>query len=179
MTRHDLSRLPLQADDGGIRVVIETPLGSFNKYDYDPDLDIFEVMETLPRGSEFPFDFGFFPSTLGDDGDPVDALTLSDRGLAMGAVVSTRLIGVIEFSDEKEGETVRNDRLIAVPTISVIYKKINTLEDLPPALLDQIEAFFEQDAYFKGKKRKFLGRGDAKAASVLLAKGKTAFKKKG
>jgi inorganic pyrophosphatase len=178
MKKHDLSRLPLKSADGGIRVVIETPLGSFNKYDYIPDLDIFEVKETLPRGSEFPFDFGFFPSTLGEDGDPVDALTLSDRGLDMGAVVSTRLIGVIEFSDEKDGETIRNDRLIAAPTISVIYKKITTLEDLPPALIEQIESFFEQDAYFKGKKRKFLGRGDVKAASALLAQGKSAFRKK-
>jgi len=174
----NLSRLSLKTDDGGIRAVIETPLGSFNKYDYNPDLDIFEVKETLPRGNEFPFDFGFFPSTLGQDGDPVDALVLSDRGLDLGSVVSTRLIGAIEFSDEKHGESVRNDRLIAVPTISVVYKKIETLADLPPALIEQIEAFFEQDAYFKGKKRKFLGRCDAKQAASLLAKGKTLFKKK-
>jgi inorganic pyrophosphatase len=179
MKKRALSRLPLKADDGGIRVVIETPLGSFNKYDYNPDLDIFEVKDTLPRGSEFPFDFGFFPSTLGDDGDPVDALTLSDRGLSMGAVVSTRLIGVIKFSDDEDGEEIRNDRLVAIPTISVIYKKISTLEDLPHALLNQIESFLERDAYFKGKKRKLLGRGDAKTASALLTKGKSAFKRKG
>ena len=177
MKRRDLSRLPLKANDGGVRVVIETPLGSFNKYDYNRDLDIFEVKEMLPRGSEFPFDFGFFPSTLGEDGDPVDALPLSDRGLDIGAVVSTRLIGVIEFADEKHADTIRNDRLIAVPTISVIYKKITTLEDLPPALIKQIESFFELDAYFKGKKRKFLGRGDAKAAIALLNKGKAALRK--
>ena len=177
MKKRDLSRLALTTRDGGIRVVIETPLGSFNKYDYVPELDIFEVRETLPRGSEFPFDFGFFPSTLGQDGDPVDALVLSDRGLDMGSVVATRIIGVIEFSDEKHGDTVRNDRLIAVPTISVVYKKIESLEDLPPTLIEQIEAFFEQDAYFKGKKRKFLGRGDAKRASELLTKGEVLFKK--
>jgi inorganic pyrophosphatase len=97
----------------------------------------------------------------------------------MGAVVSTRVIGVIKFTDEKDGEAIRNDRLITIPMISVMYKKISTLEDLPPALIEQIESFFEQDAYFKGKKRTLLGRGDAKAASSLLAKGKVAFKKKG
>jgi inorganic pyrophosphatase len=62
--------------------------------------------------------------------------------------------------------------------ISVVYKKIETIEDLPSALIDQIEAFFEQDAYFKGRKRKFLGRGDAKKAAALLADGKALFKKK-
>ena len=178
MKKRDLSCLSLKADDGGVLAVVETPLGSVNKYDYNPELDLFEVRETLPRGSEFPFDFGFFPSTLGQDGDPVDALILSDRGLDMGTVVSTRIIGVIEFSDEKDGEAIRNDRLIAVPTISVMYKKIETLEDLPTVLVDQIEAFFEQDAYFKGKKRKFLGRGDARKAAALLADGKALFKKK-
>ena len=179
MKKRDLSRLASKADDGGIRAVVETPLGSFNKYDYITDLDLFEVRETLPRGSEFPFDFGFFPSTLGQDGDPVDALILSDRGLDLGTVVSTRIIGVIEFSDDKDGEIIRNDRIVAVPTISVIYKKIETLEDLPPALIEQIEASFEQDAYFKGKKRKFLGCGEAKKAKALLAAGKALYKKKG
>lgn len=177
MKQRDLSKLSLKADDGGIRVIIETPLGSFNKYDYNPEFDAFEVRETLPRGSEFPFDFGFFPSTLGQDGDPLDALVLSDRGLDRGTLVSTRIIGAIEFSDDKDGEAIRNDRIIAVPMISVVYKKVDTLKDLPPALIDQIEAFFEQDAYFKGKKRKFLGRCEAKDAEKLLAKGKSAFKK--
>ena len=176
MKHRDLSQVSLKAD-GGFRVVIETPLGSFNKYDYNPKLDAFEVRETLPRGNEFPFDFGFFPSTLGQDGDPLDALVLSDRGLDQGTLVSTRIIGAIEFSDGKDGDAIRNDRIVAVPTISVIYKKINTLEDLPPALVDQIEAFFEQDAYFKGKKRKFLGCCDAKSAEKLLEKGRASFKK--
>lgn len=179
MKKRDLSRLALEAEDGGIRAVVETPLGSVNKYDYNADLDLFEVRETLPRGSEFPFDFGFFPSTLGQDGDPVDALILSDRGLDIGIVVSTRVIGVIEFSDEKNGKAIRNDRLITIPTISVIYGKIETLEDLPSALIEQIEAFFEQDAYFKGKKRKLLGRGNARKAAALLAEGKVLYKQRG
>ena len=178
MKRRDLSQLSLKTKDGGFRVVIETPLGSFNKYDYNPDLDAFEVKETLPRGSEFPFDFGFFPSTLGEDGDPLDALVLSDRGLGTATLVSTRIVGAIQFADDQDGETIRNDRIVAVPTISVVYKKIESLEDLPPALIDQIESFFEQDAYFKGKKRKFLGRCDAAQARKLLSRGKAAFKAK-
>jgi inorganic pyrophosphatase len=175
----DLSKLPLEFDDGAIRAVIETPMGSFNKYDYDPTLDVFELKDVLPRGSEFPFDFGFFPSTLGEDGDPVDALVLSDRGLETGIVLQARLIGVIEFEDLKDGKTTRNDRLVVVPTCSVIYAKIKSLEDLPAALVEQIESFFELDAFFKGKKRRFLGRGDAKQADKLLMRGKAAFKKQG
>jgi len=177
MTRRNLTRLPLKADAGTIRVVIETPMGSFNKYDYNPDFDEFELKDVLPRGSEFPFDFGFFPSTLGADGDPLDALVLSDRGLDVGCVLSGRVIGVIEFSDVKKGKAVRNDRLVVIPDCSVIYKKIKTLDDLPAAIVKQIEAFFEQDAFFKGKKRKLLGCGDAKRALKLLSEGEAAFQK--
>lgn len=130
------------------------------------------MRETLPRGNEFPFDFGFFPSTRGEDGDPLDALVLSDRGLAVGITVSTRLI----VRGQEEGRSERNDCLIVVPTILVIYAKIKTLADLPKPLVEQIDAFFGQDACFKGKKRTLLGRCDARAA--LLQKGKAEFKRR-
>ena len=57
---------------GEPRVVIETPKGSRNKYDYDPDCDCLELARVLPKGMSFPYDFGFVPSTLGEDGDPLD-----------------------------------------------------------------------------------------------------------
>jgi inorganic pyrophosphatase len=179
LKHRDLSRLPLEFGDDAVRVVIETPMGSFNKYAYNPEHDVFELMDVLPRGSEFPFDFGFFPSTLGDDGDPLDALVLSDRGLETGVVVKARVIGVIEFEDVKNGKTTRNDRLVVIPTCTVIYDKIRSLEDLPPPLIEQIEAFFELDAYFKGKSRRLLGQGNAKKADKLLVAGIAAFKKRG
>lgn len=52
--------------------VIETPRGSRNKYDYDPDLKVFRLAAVLPQGTVFPYDFGFFPSTKAEDGDPLD-----------------------------------------------------------------------------------------------------------
>lgn len=63
-------------DSGDMRAVIETPKGSCNKYRYDPHCDCFELATSLPQGMAFPFDFGFVPSTLGDDGDPLDVLVL-------------------------------------------------------------------------------------------------------
>ena len=62
------------AKTGELRVVIETPKGSRNKYDYDPDCDCLELATVLPEGMSFPYDFGFVPSTLGEDGDPLDIL---------------------------------------------------------------------------------------------------------
>src|SRR6266705_2934312 len=69
----DPTRLkPYDADDKQLlRVVIETPKGSRNKFAFDPDEHIFELKKVLPAGMTFPYDFGFIPSTKADDGDPV------------------------------------------------------------------------------------------------------------
>src|SRR5258708_3049749 len=70
----DLTLLPHQLDDKNCvcRAIIETPKGCRNKFDYDPDSSLFILGGLLPEGMMFPFDFGFIPSTLGDDGDPLD-----------------------------------------------------------------------------------------------------------
>jgi hypothetical protein len=62
-----------------LRVVIETPKGSRNKFAFDPDEHIFELKKVLPAGMAFPYDFGFVPSTKADDGDPIDVLVLMDE----------------------------------------------------------------------------------------------------
>ena len=61
------------------KVIIETPKGRRNKFDYDPDYQLFALGGLLPEGLAFPFDFGFIPSTLGDDGDPLDVMVLMDE----------------------------------------------------------------------------------------------------
>lgn len=179
MHQRDLTKIELSADTDRFRVVIETPMGSHAKYAYNPELDAFELKDTLPRGTEFPFDFGFFPSTLAEDGDPLDALVLSDRGLAVGIVLTARLIGVITLETTEGGETKRNDRLVAVPVSSVIYEKIRALSDLPPNLLDQVESFFKLDSAFKGKQVQILGRGKPAEAKKLLSSGARKFAAQG
>jgi inorganic pyrophosphatase len=77
----DPTRLkPFDANDKQLlRVVIETPKGSRNKFAFDPDDHIFELKKVLPSGMTFPYDFGFVPSTKADDGDPIDVLVLMDE----------------------------------------------------------------------------------------------------
>jgi len=78
----DPSRLePIVDDDDDeiIKVVIETPKGSRNKYAFDPEERTFTLKKVLPAGMTFPYDFGFVPSTLAEDGDPVDVLVLMDE----------------------------------------------------------------------------------------------------
>ena len=90
----DLSRLnPLDSKDKKIlRVVIETPKGSRNKFAFDPDQHVFELKKVLPTGMAFPYDFGFVPSTEADDGDPIDVLVLMDEPAFPGCVLKCRVI---------------------------------------------------------------------------------------
>src|SRR3954469_25621387 len=114
-------------------VVIETPKGSHNKFDWDQDLRGFVLGKPLPAGSVFPYDFGFIPSTLGDDGDPVDVVVLLSAPTFPGCLVRVRLVAVIEAEQStKTGQMVTNSRLIAVATKSPEHSHIKGLSDLPP-----------------------------------------------
>jgi hypothetical protein len=92
-------------------VVIETPKGSRNKYAFDPAERIFSLTKVLPAGMEFPYDFGFIPSTLAEDGDPLDALVLMDEPAFPRCRLTCRPIGVIEGVQEGKKSTERNDRV--------------------------------------------------------------------
>jgi inorganic pyrophosphatase len=140
-----LSCLPaLDPAPGDATAIIETPKGSQNKYDYDDTYAAFRLAGVMPQGSSFPYDFGFVPSTLGEDGDPFDVLVFMDAPVPVGCVLTIRLIGVIEAKQrQKGGSWIRNDRLLAVATHAHTHAHIDTLEDLRPRLLDEIEAFFD------------------------------------
>ncbi|MBV9375812.1 MAG: inorganic diphosphatase [Alphaproteobacteria bacterium] len=148
-----LSHLPtFDQKTGDLTVVIETPKGSPNKYDYDSRYGAFRFAAVLPEGMSFPFDFGFVPSTLGDDGDPLDVLVLMDASTPVGCILSARLLGVIKARQrERDGEWIQNDRLLAVATRSRRHTHLATLHDLRPELLAEIEAFFAHYNELAGK----------------------------
>src|SRR2546427_13083458 len=112
----DPTRLkPYDSDDKQmLRVVIETPKGSRNKFAFDPDEHVFELKKVLPAGMTFPYDFGFAPSTQAEDGDPIDVLVLMDEPAFPGGVLTCRHIGVIEGVQVEKKDNVRNDRIMAV-----------------------------------------------------------------
>jgi inorganic pyrophosphatase len=155
-------------DDSVIRVVIETPKGCRNKYEFDPEMRSFKLSRVLPEGMLFPFDFGFVPSTLAEDGDPVDVLLLMDTPAFPGCVIDSRLIGVIEGQQTEDGETKRNDRLLAVSVHSHQHSDLKNISDMNPKVLDELGEFFvnyhRQDAI----KFKVLGRKGPKEAERLL-----------
>lgn len=124
----NLSRLnPLldKDDEEIVKVVIETPKGSRNKYAFDADERAFVLKKVLPAGMSFPYDFGFIPSTEAEDGDPTDVLVLMDEPAFTGCIVKCRLIGVIEGEQGEGKNTERNDRLIGVEKQNHAWANIN------------------------------------------------------
>ncbi|HUK09334.1 MAG TPA: inorganic diphosphatase [Stellaceae bacterium] len=177
---HPLSSLPaFDQATGDLSVVIETPKDSPNKYDYDPGCGAFRLAGVLPHGQYFPYDFGFVPSTLADDGDPLDVLLLLDVSVPVGCVLSARLIGVIEAKQRENRQGwVRNDRLLAVATRAHTHQHVRSLGDLEPKLMDEIEAFFVNYNRAKGKEFKPVKRAGPKPAAKLVQHGMKAFKRK-
>ncbi|MCU7496512.1 MAG: inorganic diphosphatase [Ignavibacteria bacterium] len=169
----------MDKESGGLNVIIETPKGSRNKFKYTPALDIFKLDSTLQAGASFPFDFGFIPSTLGEDGDPLDILVLMDQSVYTGCLVPARLIGVIEAKQmEKKGKFERNDRLIGVFAKSHAYNDIKSLQQLNKNVLEEIQFFFETYNRYKGREFKPLGQYGPKQAMKLVRQGIKTFNEK-
>lgn len=139
------------------RAVVETPKGRRNKFDYDPDIEAFTLGGLLPEGLSFPFDFGFIPSTVAEDGDPIDILILMDEPAHVGCVLTVRLIGLIEAEQKQDGKTTENDRLIGVAVHSYAHEDIQSVAEVNKSLLDQVEEFFI--SYNKSRGKKFMVKG--------------------
>ncbi len=166
---------PFDEDDGDLlNVVIEAPKGSRNKFDFDPGRGLFYIGGVLPAGAVFPYDFGFVPATLGDDGDPLDIMVLTDDGsLAFaGCLIATRLLGGIKAAQGKPGEEgERNDRLIGVMHRSREYGKARSLHDIPVEIVEDIEHFFRSYNQAKGIEFKPLERCGPNEALDLIKAG--------
>jgi inorganic pyrophosphatase len=175
----DLLRLPHRDKNRDIHVVIETPRGSAAKLRFDPELGVFTLSKSLILGLTYPYDWGFVPSTKGEDGDPIDALVLHDAATAPGLVLKCKIIGVLEVLQKEKGEKdIRNDRMIAVPRESHREKADKDARDLPKQMRLEIEKFFVATDQLENKELKFLGWKGPKTGQRLISKAYKAFKKK-
>lgn len=151
-----------------LSAIVETPKGSAQKYDYDPENKWFKLKKIMPAGMVFPFDFGFIPDTKGEDGDPLDIIIISEIKSFPGCVMDCRIIGAITAKQTEKGKTLRNDRFIAIPEVSHLFKKVKSIEDLPKDILDQIEKFFMNYNELADKKFAPLKRINAQQALRLI-----------
>src|SRR5438105_4655569 len=98
----DLTKLEPFGEDGEVRMVVETPRGSAVKLVYDPKSRTFTVARALSLGITYPFDWGFVPGTLGEDGDPIDALAIHDSPTYPGVILPCRVLGLVEVTQKAQ-----------------------------------------------------------------------------
>jgi len=172
-----LSALPTRDNEGCWLAVIEATQGTRHKFKYSAESNAFVLSGVLPLGVAFPYDFGFLPSTLGEDGDPLDVLVLADEPLPLGALAPVHIVGVIEAEQRDKGarRAKRNDRLLAVTEPSHAYRQCRALTDLAHNVLDEIERFFV--GYNQAKDVRFtpLARRGRRAAERLVRCGQRRF----
>jgi inorganic pyrophosphatase len=173
-----LFSLPARDGDSGLlHVIVDTPKGSPIKFKYDIETRCYKASYLLPPGTVFPFDFGSVPSTLADDGDPLDVLVLMEKPSFPGCLVPVRLLGVLVAEQSQDGRKFRNDRLIGAAEASREYRSFLTLEDVPSRLLEELERFFV--FYNEGRGRLFevIGRFGPERALRLVQAGELRFRR--
>ena len=148
----DLTAISWERNGVDCIAVIETPRGSRYKYAFDPKVRGLELKFMLARGLSWPYDYGFVPQTLAEDGDPADVIVIMEEPVLPLAVVRIRLIGGFEMT--KDG--VRNDRLLACPKpmagIAMATDRYDSVSDLAPEELRQIERFLCEYSEQQGHK---------------------------
>jgi inorganic pyrophosphatase len=120
-------------------VVIEIPKGSKNKYELDKDTGLLRLDRVLHSAVYYPADYGFIPRTFCDDGDPLDALVLSQEPVYPLTLVEARAIGVMRMRDEKGID----DKIVAVSTRDPAFADYHHQRELPAHVMREVRRFFE------------------------------------
>src|SRR6266436_5641060 len=148
-----------------VNAVIEIPRGQTNKYEYDKQLHVFRLDRNLYSPVHYPGDYGFIPSTLSDDGDPLDVLVLVDAPGFTGCLMTVRPVGMLKMVDQgREDKKIR-----AGGTNNPIFKDVREYKNLYPHLLREIEHFFSIYKELEAKTTRIVGWRNATRARELIS----------
>ena len=167
------------AADQNWHVIIDTPKGDRSKFKYDSELGLFKWSKQLAAGHVFPYNFGFIPGTLGEDGDCLDVLLIFEEPLFVGCMVVARPVGVILAMQSQKKRMIRNDRLVAVAVNDESKRSTHSLSELPRSLIEEIQHFFVSYNEMDGKKFTPLGVNGPRKAHSLVKLGMEKFQKRG
>ena len=141
------------SDLGLLNVLVEIPAGSKNKYEFDKDMGALILDRVLFSSVQYPYDYGFVPNTLADDGDPLDGMVLIDQPTFPGCVIASRPIGMLEMIDGGD----RDEKILCVPAEDPRYAQVNSLDDIAAHRLDEIAEFFRSYKNLENKVTEILG----------------------
>lgn len=132
---HDIA--PGTADE--MNVIIEIPKFSKNKYEIDKETGMIALDRVMHSAQDYPFDYGFVPQTLFDDGDALDVVLVTTYPLAPGILVKARPVAIMEMIDGGE----RDDKVVAVPVDDPRFDNVRDIGDLNPHFQKEMSHFFE------------------------------------
>lgn len=162
----DLAKIPAQPKPDVINVLIEITGGSKNKYEFDKDMNAMILDRVLYASVHYPYDYGFIPNTLADDGDPLDGLVMIDEPTFPGCVIAARPIGMLEMIDSGD----RDEKVLCVAVDDPRYSDYTSLKDVPAHRLDEIAEFFRTYKNLEKKTTEILGWKDIDAVMPLVEK---------
>ena len=121
-----------------VHCLVEIPKGSRNKYEWDEELQAIKLDRFLFSSVVYPTDYGFIPDTMGEDGDPLDAMVCVSEATFPGCVIPVKVIALFRMRDEKGID----DKVVCVPESDPNWNHMETLDDIPQPLRDEISHFF-------------------------------------
>ena len=148
-----------------VRMIVEIPKNSANKYEYDRVLGVFRLDRALYSPMHYPGDYGFIPGTVAEDGDPMDVLALVEEPSFAGCLIEVRPVAVLNMVDSDVGD----QKILAVPTRNPRYDQIHTLDQIFAHVRREIEHFFTIYKELEGKTTQMEGwGGPPEARRVIL-----------
>jgi inorganic pyrophosphatase len=147
-----------------VRMIVEIPKHSSNKYEYDDELGVFRLDRTLYSPMHYPGDYGFIPGTVAGDGDALDVLVSADQGTFSGCMIEVRPVGMLEMADEAGPD----EKILAVPNRNPRYDEIHAIDQIFPHVRREIEHFFTIYKELEDKKTQIAGwRGPEEARAMI------------
>jgi len=151
-----------------VRMIVEIPKGSTNKYEYDTQLELFKLDRTLYSPVHYPGDYGFVPGTKSDDGDPIDLVALVEQPSFTGCLIEVRPLGVLEMIDNEKTDL----KILGVPVGDPRFDQIRTIDEVAPHVRGELEHFFMIYKELEGKTVRIQGwKGlDAAHQAILTSR---------
>ncbi|MFM7676678.1 MAG: inorganic diphosphatase [Synechococcus sp.] len=160
----DLSPLVACPAPGLVNLIVEIPAGSRNKYEYRAEAGIMALDRVLHSSVRYPFDYGFVPGTLAEDGAPLDAMVIMEEPTFAGCLITARPIGILDMIDSG----AHDGKLLCVPVADPRQAGVRSIRQIAPTQLEDVAEFFRTYKNLEGRVTTITGWLDADAVPALL-----------
>jgi inorganic pyrophosphatase len=160
----DLTHLPASPAPGLVNLVVESPAGCRNKYEYNALAGVMALDRILHSSVRYPFDYGFVPNTLAEDGAPLDAMVIMEEPTFAGCLIRARPIGILDMVDSG----AHDGKLLCVPEAGLRYRDIHSIRQIASTQLEDVAEFFRTYKSMEGRVTEISGWLDAEAVPALL-----------